>query len=284
MKRVPFLNPLGGGLLFGVLALTLPPACHAGFVYSCFPRAEQLSLNGRAALTSDAQLRVANNTGPLAAGSAFFTQKVDVAQGFSSEFEFRIHSPSTSFGMADGLTFMIQNAPQGTAALGGGGGNLGYTALPNNLVVEFDLFEPQPNSAHIAVHSRGTGLNSAGDDGRIGPVVPTPQLMDQRVHAARVLYSPGTLSVLLDGQPVLSRGIDLSSLLALDAGRAYVGFTAGVATGNANFDISRWEFLNSEPTVDLIGKTIPEPGGVTLAAIGVGLLVARRSRRDRRVQ
>jgi hypothetical protein len=63
-----------------------------------------------------------------------------------------------------------------------------------------------------------------------------------------------------------------------------VGFTAGVATGNANFDLSRWEFLNSEPTVDLIGKTIPEPGGVTLAAIGVGLLVARRSRRDRRVQ
>jgi hypothetical protein len=284
MKKSTLLQHLVGCSLFAVLSLALTPACQAGFVYSCFPRAEQLALNGRAALTPETQLRVANNTGPLAAGSAFFTQKVDVVNGFSSEFEFRIHSPMSSLGMADGMTFMIQNAPQGTAALGGGGGNLGYTNLSNNVVVEFDLFELQPNSAHIAVHSRGTLLNSAGDFARIGPVVPTPQLMDQQVHTARVLYSPGTLSVLLDGQPVLSRGIDLSSLLALDAGKAYVGFTAGVATGNANFDISRWEFLNSEPTVDLIGKTIPEPGSVTLAALGVGLLVARRYRLGRQVR
>jgi hypothetical protein len=209
MQRLPFVNRLIGCCLLGMLSLVLAPPCQAGFIYTSFPRAEQLALNGRAALTTDSVLRVANNTGPLAAGSAFFTQKVDVANGFSSEFTFRIHTPSTPFGMADGLAFLIQNAPSGTSALGLGGGFLGYTDVANNLVVEFDIFETQPNSAHIAVHSRGTALNSAGDAGLIGSVVPALQLVDQQVHTARVEYTPSTLSVFLDNQFVLSRNLNL---------------------------------------------------------------------------
>jgi len=93
----------------------------AGMLYDSFPDSQNLVLNGRAAVVNSA-LRVANNSGPLAAGSAWYKDQVDVVGGFTAEFDFRIHTQGSSFGLADGLAFVVQSSPQGTSALGYGGG------------------------------------------------------------------------------------------------------------------------------------------------------------------
>jgi hypothetical protein len=64
--------------------------------------------------------------------------------------------------------------------------------------------------------------------------------------------------------------IDLASTLSLDAGRAYVGFTAGTGAGYGNFDILSWPF-----------QSVPGPSNIVLLGIGV-LGLACYSRRKAR--
>jgi flagellin-like hook-associated protein FlgL len=60
-------------------------------------------------------------------------------------------------GGADGITFTIQNSPDGTHALGWTGGNLGYAVIPNSIAVEFDTFKNggEINGNHIAFDING---------------------------------------------------------------------------------------------------------------------------------
>lgn len=60
---------------------------------------------------------------------------------------------------------------------------------------------------------------------------------------ANVIYVPGTLAVTLDGlrMAILKLNVDLNQLLQLDAGRAYVGFTAATGAAFERHDITYWD-------------------------------------------
>jgi len=104
------------------------------------------------------------------------------------------------------------------------------------------------------------------------------KLTDEKRHKARIEYSPtGVLSVALDDQPVLSRNVSLGSLLSLSAGRAWIGWTAGVATGSANHDVLRTMVVNSEPMNVVHGPPTPEPSSMVLVVVGILMLAARAS-------
>src|SRR5262249_40152953 len=70
------------------------------------------------------------------ATSAFYNRQVAVGK-FTTSF---VLQDKNGNGSADGATFVIQNDPNGTGALGAGGGGLGYGGINNSLAVAFDLY------------------------------------------------------------------------------------------------------------------------------------------------
>jgi hypothetical protein len=101
-------------------------------------------------------------------GAAWFNIKQPVANGFTTTFTFQLSHAGFP---ADGIAFVIQNAPVsnelspgGLSAIGLGGGGIGYDTIPNSLAVEFDTYANgefnDPNANHVAVQSCGTGPNS----------------------------------------------------------------------------------------------------------------------------
>jgi hypothetical protein len=219
----------------GLLVLLLLLAC-AGTAQA------QLTLNGSAAFV-DGRLRL-TPAKEGQAGSAWTPTKQRVADGFAAIFQFQITEVQ---GPGDGFAFVVQN--QSVFALGGGGGDLGYGGIPNSLAIEFDTWwnseyaDPQPT--HVSIHTRGAAANSPGEGASIARATAIPNLLDGRVHTAVVAYTPaggGLLQVLLDGRPVLTVPVDLSTLLNLDNGRAYVGWTASTGGAWENHDITFFDF------------------------------------------
>jgi hypothetical protein len=220
------------------------------FAFSDFTSLAGLQLNGDAA-KSGTELRLApQGLGREGAGSAWFTTKQTVEQGFDTTFSFRIA------GIADGFAFVIQNSS--ASALGGTGGDLGYgralaSGIPNSIAIEFDIIlngdDPgEPSDNHISVHTRGTQPNSRFEEFSIGAAnLASPNLNDGSVHQGRIKYANGTLQIFVDNldTPRLSVPTNLGTLLSLDAGKAFVGLTAGVGAQAANHDILSWSFTES---------------------------------------
>ena len=68
---------------------------------------------------------------------------------------------------------------------------------------------------------------------------------DAEVHTVKIVYSPGSIAIFLDdlGSPLLEVFLDIASVLDLDEGRAWVGFTASIEPGfQENHDIVSWSF------------------------------------------
>jgi hypothetical protein len=188
-------------------------------------------------------------------GSAWLPTKERVAWGFRSTFQLRVTEPrgfaDTDGSGADGFAFVIQN--DGLSALGGAGRELGYAGIPNSLAIEFDTWQNSelgdPNSNHISVHTRGTMPNSADETGHLGLTSAIPYLSDGGRHRASIRYlppdrsAPGFLAVYVDDAPIpdLSLELDLSQVLRLDNGRAFIGFTASTGGASDRHEILRWE-------------------------------------------
>ena len=225
-------------------------------------------------LTDDLQSRV---------GTAWFNVKQPVGGGFTTTFTFQI----THAGLpADGLAFVIQNSPTdgpsygGLASFGDGGGGIGYQGIPNSLAVEFDTYlnagpgpNNDPNANHVAIQSCGTNANSA-DHGAMNGNYPCQLAMNADLafpiegfinlsnpnvqHTATITYTPpadgcpscfGVMNVTLDGLNLFPSGVqvNLGTLLNLDNGTAWVGFTGGTGFYSENNDILSWNFSRSQP-------------------------------------
>ena len=189
-------------------------------------------------------------------GAAWHSDKQFVSLEWETEFSFNLNENTGDFGGSDGFAFVIQNNQP--TYLVGGGGSLGYMNLQNSLVVEFDTFQNSENSdpspSHISVHTNGIGANRPDEAFSIGSYV-TPQLMDDaNTHNVKIRYSAGVLKVFYDnfGTPVISTAVDLSQLLQLDAGRAWVGFTAATGGGWQNHDILNWQFRPLQDTSSIV--------------------------------
>ena len=176
------------------------------------------------------------------AGSAWSTQKLDIAASFESEFKVYLHNGMPG---ADGIAFLVQT--QGPRALGGWGGGLGYRGIRQSVAVEFDTFQNtyDPNNNHLAVVLAGNPDHHAavGD-----PTIP----LFGRPFMARVAYSaPDTeLRVYVKSlragateQLVLDHKVDL----AAEAGgsRAWVGFTGATGSALSKQDIYSWTVMGS---------------------------------------
>lgn len=150
---------------------------------------------------------------PFTTGSAWYRQRLPVLGGFETKFTFQISDHSRSctevkdqdFGLhhhkscsvhgGDGFAFVIQGHPNGTAALGKGGAQLGYGGLGNSLAVDFDTWYNADGSDllgdHISVRSMGPDTavpNSATDPASRLTVSRQAELADGLVHEAMIRY------------------------------------------------------------------------------------------------
>ncbi len=265
----------------GIVAAAVAGSAQAAvtnFNFPNFPSSSNLNLVGQAAVAGGSV--VLNPAQGSTRGAVWYNGgKVEVAGGFSTRFEFRI-TDINAF-PADGFALVIQNTSP--TAIGGVGGGLGYANNPvfdpnggitNSFAVEFDTWNNTPQwddfaqPQCVSFQSRGLLSNDPGADASLG-MAPINPINDNQTHVAEITYGEGVMTVSLDGTTVLSRSIDLANLLSLDAGTAWVGFTA--ATGGAaaaeSHSIQSWQW----------NSNIPSPGTGALAVLG-GLLACRRRR------
>ncbi len=247
---------------FGVLALLVgafsQPA-EAGLAFTDFSDVSALNLVGNA-VQSGTALRLTPSL-LSQTGAAWYGSQIAVGGGFTTDFTFRISNLQNTG--SDGFTFAVQNS-SGTA-MGLGGGDVGYGGIANSVAVKFDTHQNggEPMAPFVSVQAGG----NASASGALATAASIPNIKDTAIHTARIQYAPGTMTVFLDNMstPVLNVSLLLSSLISLNDGEAYVGFTAATGGGFENHDILSWSVTS-----------VPEPG--TLALVGAMVLVgARRS-------
>jgi hypothetical protein len=228
------------------------PLC-ASFIYPNFSSPSDFALGG-AAVTIDGVLRLTPDR-QYQTGNAWFTEQQNVADGFSTTFVFQL---SAAGPIADGLWFVVQNDSLQMKGF--------FDGAPNSIAVEFDTYKNvwDPNANHLAIQSCGANPNTTRHDTGCtlasNDVLPVT-LADGRPHTATVTYVPGNMAILLDGIPSLSTSVDLSGLLNLNAGRAWVGFMTSTGEYSENNDVLDWSFTDA-----------PEPS--TPAMVLIGLILA----------
>src|SRR5262245_24746594 len=217
-----------------------------GFNFTDFSDASGLSLLGAAAVTPANVLRLTPAVGGQNGAAWYTAEKQFAGLAFETTFQFQMTENADPPGGSDGFVFLIQNTAP--TYLAGGGGTLGYDQLRNSLAVEFDTFQnsevSDPSPSHISVHTNGVGPNGWQESLSLGSYNTSPIMDDAAVHTARIAYTPGTLSVYLDNltTPKLTVAVDLAEKLNLDAGKAWVGFTAATGGGSQNHDIVNWSY------------------------------------------
>ncbi|GBG34626.1 Hypothetical Protein FCC1311_108482 [Hondaea fermentalgiana] len=140
-----------------------------------------------------------------ASGAAWYPRKMNVREGFVTEFTLRLSNPSLVCTVmddeatqcrsrgADGLAFVIQN--EASSALGHGGMNLGFGGISNALAIEFDTFhnpeKRDPYENHIAVFATSTkgDVMDSGHHMSLASTTAVPDLT-QGSHRIRIEYSP----------------------------------------------------------------------------------------------
>jgi autotransporter-associated beta strand protein len=250
---------LGAGtvtLAGGTLGLQIPGGPISGF--SGF----HLNTNGvsqPSISTDNSTLTLTKSVG--GEGASGFTgtpQKIGAGSNFTANFTYNVSNPG-GFGYADGITFTIENDPNGANALGASGGSLGYEGIQNSLSVQFDLYND------------GYGV---GTDGNINKdeYVPNSYIYDSVNVAVNYNASAQTLTVNLadqfgDTDSTTENGINLNSILG--GTTAYVGFTGGDGGGFTTQQILNFNFdAGSVTTPAAIGNAVTTaPGTVsTLSA------------------
>ncbi len=236
-----------------------------------------LTLVNDAFITQEHILRLTAAAGGLE-GAAWFDVQQYVSVEFSSSFTFQLTEGAGGEDNSDGFAFVIQN--YSNTALSGGGGTLGYL-FPNSLAIEFDTHQNteagDPNNNHISVQSMGIDTNDWYHSASLGWTTPSFDLNDGLPHTVQIDYAPGTLSIYLDhaGSPALTVPVNLSELLALDHGQAWLGFTAATGGGWQNHDILNWQYttLSDTGTVVEMGdaEAIEGDTGQTLLSLPVTL-------------
>lgn len=199
---------------------------------------------------------------PSTSAAFFSRERAPLYDGFRASFSFMIENgsdnnvPDSSFPGGDGLAFVIHNSRTPIDISNAPGRGLGYTGIPNSLAVEFDMYRntnfKDPDGNHIAVQCHGRKNNSAkhSKESTLGYSSDIPLFKSDVIYYASVLYKDHRIEVYLETQPITQsttprlvvENMDLESLLDLDQGSAYVGFTASTGSASQKQTLLQWNF------------------------------------------
>ena len=241
-----------------VVALGLASAASATtFNYNDFSSTAGLQLNGSAAQSGNL-LRV-TSAGGNQGGSFYRSATLPGDMSFNTNFAININSGGGTdccgdLPGADGMTFVVHNAPitTGTST----GGSLALNGVTPAVVVEFDTWHqgsfdaPQNtnvNGDHIAIDLAGVpGINWSV--AQTAPGATAPGLADGNTRFVWVDYNGASkqFDVFVNtvnakpANPTVSKNVDLSQVL--NSTSVNVGFTGATGGAVENHDVLSWNF------------------------------------------
>ena len=194
-------------------------------------------------------------------GTAWFRKRIDASAGFSTTFGAQLISVSGNGG-ADGMCFMLQNDPLGTASIPQGAAEDGLVANALNIKLDSFFNEGDLSGAVVQVRAGDTVLTSV-DLNTISNVVPLPGIdpndltmndPDTDPYLIRIDYLPGTpndLDVYFNNALVVdSLDVDLAAIGAVDgSGTGYVGFAGRSGGLFEAHDVTSWFLTEGPPPV-----------------------------------
>lgn len=188
------------------------------------------------------------------ARSIFHNVKQDVSEPFMVTYTYRSNVPSISSTNA-GITFAIQNSPNGANALGNTWYDLGYGGIAKSLALSLELEE---------VGRSGLYLNGSKFISRGLPTDPVIFDLGNPIHVTIAYDGAFLTQTLLDSvtNATSSATFSVDIPAIVESEFAYLGFTGstGLDAGRRDQYISDFEFT-----------PVPEPS--TFALIGVGAIL-----------
>jgi fibronectin-binding autotransporter adhesin len=213
--------------------------------------------------------------------SAFLNTPQNIANGFTTSF---VYQEAAGNGRADGVTFTIQNDPNGVNALGDAGGNLGYgtgngnPGIQNSAALEFNIYGGAAGGVGTALGVNGIipgnsttgGVNIGSGD----PIKVTLSYAAGGSSITETLFDQTTLQQFTTSFALPST---LSGVVG-GSNTALIGFTGATGGENALQTISQFAYgvpasvptsLTYANAIQLSGTpTIDVAGGVTTTLTG----------------
>jgi hypothetical protein len=181
------------------------------------------------------------------ASSAWFNTP-QYSDGFAAFFTYQEADGTAP--LADGTTFCVQNAAAGTAALGGGGGELGFTGIENSSAFELNIYSGAHGGQGIQFGTNGMTPDS--------PVATLPYYSTSPVNIAsghpinvQVYFNNGTYIVRLFDTVTSASFVTTYNQGAMrgviGADTAIVGFTGATGGLNSIQTVSNFRFSYTTP-------------------------------------
>jgi hypothetical protein len=240
-------------LLFlnGIIIASVRSSAQSLF-YTSFSAPNQFAVNGNASV-SNGVLQLTPFL-PNQNGAIWYNRKLHIADGFSTTFTFRF--PQNAQLGGSGISFVLQNHPLGTNAIGGEETDTGINGIDNSLRLSVRYaINNNPDGTGASINVRCWVANSPHS--LLGSTYGYPTAFLNREHTITLNYRNGELEYRFDNDVyfnhVLYARVDLAAMLTLDEGKVYAGFTGATAEGNfTEQTITGWSF-SSRPDVTVSG-------------------------------
>lgn len=204
------------------------------FLLPAYSLHAQFALSGQAAYMDGDCIQLTADTA-YAEGIAFYSTPINLEHPFQISFDLFFGEKDEG---ADGMTFVIHDDPRGLEAFGVWGEGMGYgrwnpsnphgTSISPSIAVEFDTYQNirqnDPANDHIALLENGSSYHTLSYPDKD----PAFNLEDGRLHDFVFSWNPAqqSITVLLDGQLVASRNLDLVNTIFNGKTEVIWGFTA----------------------------------------------------------
>ena len=213
---------------------------------------------------------LSDQSGGFQASSLFFNTPQDITH-FTVNFTYQAGGDRAG----DGFTFVLQNDPRGSSALGTGGGYLGYGGtglITNSAAIEFNLYSPYGQGTRQGTNGI-TGV--FGNNGGYQSTAPLDFSSGDAINV-QLTYDGTTLSESLSdptANTTYSTAYTVNLADTVGASTAFVGFTGGDANARSIQTISNFQY--NPPSVPE-ASTVASFGLLSLG--GVALAGGRRKK------
>lgn len=220
--------------------------------------------------SNDTTLNVTNNYGH-SEGSAYYATPQNITTGFDASFVFTASGDRN----ADGFTFVVQNDPHGTKAIGDIGSGLGYasatggTGILDSAAVEFNFY-----------NGSSTGFGTEGVRNTNDAIGSGINLASGQPVGVNLAYNGSVLDeTLTQAGAVYTTRFNTGSLEQyVGAPTAFIGFTGSDGGLASTQTISSFSFRETPAPVPEASTTVSL--GLLLALGLGGLVVAARRKKD----